>query len=381
MKSWRRPFYFLPLLAFLAACAGRPSVRLEEPVRRDLPEETRPVEDAAIQHVPERIYSAMDMAVQRVKQNGGDIKKYFLLDGDLRIIVKADISGDGSDGGGNGAEFEVVYDLENARPLDDLSPGPQIQNGFLPVRFTVDFSVEEKSTGQRQEDTLVWSVGEDSAGVLLAFDDNYEADWENHFDLFDRYGARVTFCIQGEPCPFCAEALHRGHDIGFHTLHHPDLRKVSRKVFLDEALSPADAFRQSGVPLSSFAYPFGFSDPWMHEILSGSFGILRGYGVTFRIYNKDDIRAGYISSRAIDNTVIKEDEAFDRYVALMFRTVKFLGGDSILPLTTHDISASAAWGISPRRLEYALKTARDLNLKFYRYSDFATGRPLPSPDY
>lgn len=102
-----------------------------------------------------------------------------------------------------------------------------------------------------------------------------------------------------------------------------------------------------------------------------TFGILRGYGTTFRIYTEDAIRAGYISSRAIDNTVIKDDEDFDRYVTLMFRTLKFLGGDSILPLTTHDISETAAWGIAPRRLEYTLKTARDLNLKFYRYSDFA----------
>jgi hypothetical protein len=108
----------------------------------------------------------------------------------------------------------------------------------------------------------------------------------------------------------------------------------------------------------------------MNELLSNSFRILRGYGVTFRVYTEDAIRAGYISSRAIDNTVIKDDEIFNRYVALMFRTVKFLGKESILPLTTHDISDTAAWGITPRRLEYTLKTARDLNLKFYRYSDF-----------
>jgi hypothetical protein len=368
MKFWRLSFYFLPLLAFLAACAGWPALRVEEPVH--LPENIP---------FPEEFYSAMDLVIQQVKQNGDDIKKYFLLDGDYHIIIKADISGSGS-AGGNRAEFEVVYDLENALPLDGvrnppgLQAGPLRENEFPVPRLTVNFSVEEKNTGMRREDTLIWSAGEDSAGILLAFDDNYEAAWENYFDLFDRYGARVTFFIQGEFCPFCTEALHRGHDIGFHTLHHPDLRKVSREAFLAEALSPADTFRQAGVPLSSFAYPFGFSELWMHEILSASFGILRGYGVTYRIYNKDDIRRGYISSRAIDNTVIKGDEIFDNYVALMFRTVKFLGGDGILPLTTHDISATALWGISPRRLEYTLKTARDLNLKFYRYSDFTKER-------
>jgi hypothetical protein len=340
-------------VAFLAACASRPAPRLEEPVH-EAPPENLPKDRPFF----EEISSAMDRVVQRVKGNGGDIKKYFLLDGDYHIIVKADIPGPGSDGNRDGIEFEVVYDLENALPLD----------GF---RLGIGFWVEEKSTGARREDKLIWNIGEDAAGILLAFDDNYEASWENYFDLFDRYGARVTFFIQGEPGPFCAEALRRGHDIGFHTLHHPDLRRVSREVFLAETLSPVDAFRQSGVDLSSFAYPFGFSEPWMQEILSGSFGILRGYGTTFRVYNEEAVRAGVISSRAIDNTIIKGDELFDRYVALMFRTLKFLGGDGILPLTTHDISETAPWGISPRRLEYTLKTARDLNLKFYRYRDFA----------
>ncbi|GHV53304.1 hypothetical protein AGMMS49579_11850 [Spirochaetia bacterium] len=342
------PFYLLSLLAFLAACTSRPALRVEEPIP-EAPPENIP-EDFPF---PEETYTAMDLVIQRVKRNGGDIKKYFLLDGDYHIIIKADIPGSDD----SGAEFEVVYDLENALPLDGS-------------RLTVDFLAEEKSTGLRREDKLLWTAGEDSAGILLGFDDNYEAQWENYFDLFDRYGARVTFFVQ-EQGPFCAEALRRGHDIGFHTLHHPDLRKVSREVFLAETISPVDAFRQSGVGLSSFAYPFGFSEPWMHETLAGSFGIQRGYGTSFRIYNEEALRAGYISSRAIDNTVIKDDEDFDRYVALMLRTLKFLGGDHILPLTTHDISETAPWGITPRRLEYTLKTARDLNLKFYRYSDFA----------
>jgi hypothetical protein len=53
----------------------------------------------------------------------------------------------------------------------------------------------------------------------------------------------------------------------------------------------------------------------------------------------------------------------------MFRTLKFIGGDRILPITTHDISDNADWGIKPRRLEFLLENARALKLKFYRYGD------------
>ncbi|GHU96066.1 hypothetical protein FACS189479_09730 [Spirochaetia bacterium] len=55
---------------------------------------------------------------------------------------------------------------------------------------------EEKSTGLRREDKLLWNVDEDAAGILLAFDDNYETGWKNYFDLFDRYGARITAIIR-----------------------------------------------------------------------------------------------------------------------------------------------------------------------------------------
>jgi hypothetical protein len=43
----------------------------------------------------------------------------------------------------------------------------------------------------------------------------------------------------------------------------------------------------------------------------------------------------------------------------------------VLPLTSHDISDDALWGITPRRLEYLLKTALNLRLRFYVYRDFA----------
>ena len=123
--------------------------------------------------------------------------------------------------------------------------------------------------------------------------------------------------------------------------------------------------------MSSFAYPYGFSEQWMHDALLPSYSVLRGYGTTFRLYNENQIRSGYIISRAIDNTVIKGDENFERLIALMLRTVKFLDDGRILPLTTHDISNTAHWGITPARLEFLLKTATDLHLKFYRYCDFA----------
>jgi peptidoglycan/xylan/chitin deacetylase (PgdA/CDA1 family) len=299
--------------------------------------------------------------VQRVKQHTPEIKKYIVQEGD-NILVKSDMGvedlppGDAIDHPPD-TRFEVVYDLPAAQQLDD-------------TRFWVDFSVKEQSTGSIQQDRLLWHIQEDAAGLLLAFDDNYQDAWERNLEVFEQYGARVTFFIQGDICPFCFTALSRGHDVGYHTKNHLNLTKVSRETFFAETLAELDAFRNAGIPLQSFAYPYGLSEPWMHEELAQSFRILRGYGVTFRVYDGEAIRKGYISSKALDNILYKQDADFEAVVTVMLRTLKFIGGDLILPLTTHDISDTADWGITPRRLHYLLQTAKALHLRFYRYQDF-----------
>jgi peptidoglycan/xylan/chitin deacetylase (PgdA/CDA1 family) len=319
--------------AFLSCASQVPQVRVE-------------ASPARIEVFPEVPETLIDRVVRKVKEQSGDIGKYVFVDSGSPITVKADIEG-----------CTVVYDLENIRPRGETG-------------FWVDFLVEDAESGGSRRDSLAWSLGEDAAGILLAFDDDYQAVWEQYFDLFDLYGAKVTFFIIGDFCSFCGKALGRGHDVGYHTRHHLDLRKIPREDFFEEVLSALDSFRQEGVPVSSFAYPYGFWEPWMNEELAAYYTTLRGFGTTFRIYRGEDIRSGYISSKSLDNTIYKNDAEFDRAVDLMFRVVKFIGGDTVLPLTTHTIADDAAWGIKPQRLEYILKTARDLRLKFYRYSDF-----------
>ena len=303
--------------------------------------------------------SAMDSAFGMVSQNSPEIKKYFLLDENRDIVVKAEFSVNKTQKqyGAAGIEhFDVTYDLKHAEAEES--------GGFL-----ISFSVKSLETREVRQGKLFWRPEKDEAGLLLAFDDNYTETWEQNFDLLDHYNARVTFFIQGEFCSFCLVALERGHDVGYHTQNHLNLPKVSREVFDEETLSGVESFRNAGVPLTSFAYPFGLSEEWMHEELLKSFKILRGYGVTFRLYDRASVREGYSSSKALDNILFRRDEDFEEIVNLMFRTVKFIGGNLILPLTTHDISDTADWGIKPGRLKYLLQTANDLQINFFRYKD------------
>ncbi|MDR0629829.1 MAG: polysaccharide deacetylase family protein [Treponema sp.] len=359
--------FSLFMLGSLIACASRqPALIAAIPTidqDRSLPRLTEPVPgslEPSIRTVPEKP-SVLEAVVQRVKQYTPEIKKYVFQEGDT-ILVKSDMGledlpGVDAQDHPPDTRFEVAYDLLHAQQVDD-------------ARFWVDFSVKEQSTGRVQEDRLLWHIKEDAAGLLLAFDDNYQDAWERNLEVFDRYGAKVTFFIQGDLCPFCFTALSRGHDVGYHTQHHLNLTQVSRETFFAETLGALDSFRNAGIPLRSFAYPYGLSEPWMHEELAQSFRILRGYGVTFRVYDRETIRKGYISSKALDNILYKEDADFEAVVTVMLRTLKFIGGEQILPLTTHDISETADWGIKPHRLKYLLQTAKDLHVRFYRYQDF-----------
>jgi peptidoglycan/xylan/chitin deacetylase (PgdA/CDA1 family) len=251
--------------------------------------------------------------------------------------------------------------------------------------------MEDISSGVIHEDELLWSPTEEEAGRLLSFDDDYWAVWRRYFDLFDSYNAKVTFFVQGkleEPEDddtfdavlaayvaennlegFCVEALRRGHGLGFHTVNHLDLRRVSREVFNRETIEAAAAFHKKGIIFSAMAYPFGFSEPWMHETLAPFFSVTRGYGTNLRFYDTEISSNGFLVSTAIDNTIYPNTLKFENDMRRILLAAKFTG-HCVVPFTTHDISDGAQWGITQKRLEYLLQTAHDLKLRFYTYDAF-----------
>ena len=275
-----------------------------------------------------------------------------------------------------GKEYKVSYDLVSA-----VLAGKNI--------FCIPFSLENPANGRTHADELFWSPAEDEAGVLLSFDDDHWHTWYRYFDTLAGFGAKVTFFVQGsleKETPagaedrgsppdsdeegiedFCIEALSRGHDLGFHTINHYNLTKVSGEIFETETIEAAKVFSRAGIHFSAFGFPFGFSEPWMREALAPFFPFTRGYGVNIRFYNPETIVNRYIVSKAIDNIIYPDDKKFESDIFLILLAAKF-SGNSIVPFTTHDISDTAQWGIKPGRLEYLLKTAKELKLKFYSYN-------------
>jgi hypothetical protein len=105
-------------------------------------------------------------------------------------------------------------------------------------------------------------------GLLLSFDDTFVVDWYEGRELFDRYGAKVTFFVSryDRLKPAQLTQLHQlyddGHAIEAHSLNH--LRASDYVIenglaayLHEEVLSELELMQADGFHPTVFAYPFG----------------------------------------------------------------------------------------------------------------------------
>jgi len=206
------------------------------------------------------------------------------------------------------------------------------------------------------------------SGIILGFDDYFPEIWLDHFSLFAKYNAKVVFYVTlSEPTPFCFEAQKIGHEIAYHTKTHPDLSKVTEEVFFEETISCINVFREKGIALKTFAYPFGVYEPCMNEKLLQHYCFVRGFG-NFSIYDKSDLKNGFVDSLSIDNTTHEWDIDFEKEIVQILQKLK-AKNNSVTILTSHAINTDA-WAIRRDRLEFVLQKCHELELQFYTYKDF-----------
>lgn len=205
------------------------------------------------------------------------------------------------------------------------------------------------------------------SGILLSFDDYYPENWESYFDLFDEYDVDVTFFInETEPTEFCYNALERGHEIAFHTMYHNDMTDTTPEAVYKEAIEPIEIFREKGIDLTTFAYPYGnYTDP-LNEWLLQYYKVLRG-GWHYELNAKEDLKSGLVEARCIDNANFESDLRFKLIINKMLYETRWSEG-TVVALYSHGIEAGQ-WCITPKRLEYVLKRAKQLDLEFYTFKD------------
>lgn len=102
-------------------------------------------------------------------------------------------------------------------------------------------------------------------GLALSFDDSAVSSWTAGRELFQRYGARLTFFVSNWN-PSMRDGLRTlaadGHDIEAHSVHHLRgpvvVEERGLDAYISEEIVPSiNVLRSDGFPTTTFAYPYG----------------------------------------------------------------------------------------------------------------------------
>jgi len=300
--------------------------------------------------------------VQLIRTNHHGLQKQL---GSNRVSVRSYADG-----------FEIYYDFSNVS---------RNSNGTYEIPFTVSCTTSIRA----RTDILHWIPQESGAGVLLSFDDWYPCWVEGHL-ILDNAGALATWFFDTRGGNRDDNQRHndavflweQGHEIGWHTATHLDLRTLDPNsaqnlaVFYWETVgSMYRLVRDSNIEIFNFAYPFGGNRPWMHERLEQRFHVHRGStgsGGNWFVYTHERLsEGGFIRSSGVDINGFSDSQDFRVRIRRMFLITKFMGG--VVPIHAHEINytrPATSWVIRPSDLEYLVTAGNKLRLNFFRYKDF-----------
>lgn len=124
--------------------------------------------------------------------------------------------------------------------------------------------------------------------VILTFDDGYRDNYENMLPLMNEFGYKGVIFLLGDTRISYnywdadkgdhrdelmneqqrAAFIRAGWEIGAHTMTHPDLTKLSEQEALAEVFNSKKAIEsESGNTVQTFAYPFGFYDAKIKQLV------------------------------------------------------------------------------------------------------------------
>lgn len=199
--------------------------------------------------------------------------------------------------------------------------------------------------------------------VTLTFDDFPVSAFDNGAQRIEREGWRGTFYVA---CGLKDSENHHGpqfsarhitalqaagHDFGGHSYSHTDCAALSEQAVLAEITRNEAALRDMGVPVpcSTFAYPFGATQPGLKRALSGRYRAMRGVlpGAHTNRVDLNQVRSMPLFSGP------KLSAALDEIKALKTRP-------AWLTLFAHDIRDNPSpWGCTPAEFERVIKAIKE----------------------
>lgn len=123
--------------------------------------------------------------------------------------------------------------------------------------------------------------------VVITFDDGHMSVYENAFPIMQEYGFPGVFYIvanriNGSPdfvtIPMLKEMVAAGWEIGSHSFSHADLTLNHASASKEIGQSKTDLAQALGIPVETFAYPYGTIDPFIAQKVS-DYGYRAGMGL------------------------------------------------------------------------------------------------------
>jgi hypothetical protein len=128
----------------------------------------------------------------------------------------------------------------------------------------------------------VFLYGQPVPHVVLSFDDSYIDEWFAYKELFNTYNIKATFFISRPQLLTISQIdklkhlVAEGHEIGCHGMNHIEVTEENQYQYIETEVVPAlQLMSDYGFTVSSYAYPFGTSTPYLDSTLTNYFTFIR----------------------------------------------------------------------------------------------------------
>ena len=220
-----------------------------------------------------------------------------------------------------------------------------------------------------------------NGGVVLTFDDTFVDQW----DSLDRYISntydwKATFFVArfysfGAPATKkLLDLQNKGHEIGYHGTHHIDAVKYlsghSIEEYADYELSDLSAMKDSGLNLTSFAYPYGSNNQSTDDYLLKIFSKLRCVDAGGEAPDKSNC---YYNGSSIEYAVaIDEDTKYAtiNYITKLLQYAR--DNNKILILLAHNPLVKpdgTGHQVAYSTIQYICKYASENKMRMLRFKD------------